>query len=186
MLNHVNSASNAAVLDAMDVQEKDIVLEVGFGGGALMKNLIRHTPCARLIGVELSNDMIDRAERMLRKLRPGFPVELKHGAADSLPVEDGLCSKICSVNTVYFWPSLQAGLLELRRVSKTGATLVLGYSIGNGPNNESYRARGFRFYSAEELRSAAVDAGFRLKNHLMLQENDQSDFMVDTFIAGND
>ena len=96
------------------------VLEVGFGPGTLAETLARAG--YRVTGVDVSAVMVAQARRRCRGLAG---VDLRQGDATALPFAEGSFDGACSVNSVHHWPSVIAGLCEIRRVLRPGATLVL-------------------------------------------------------------
>jgi ubiquinone/menaquinone biosynthesis C-methylase UbiE len=67
-----------------------------------------------------------QASRRNRAAIAAGRVELRVGTADRLPYPDGHFSKACAIHTVYFWPSVEAGLREIRRVLAPDGRLVVG------------------------------------------------------------
>jgi SAM-dependent methyltransferase len=53
--------------------------------------------------------------------------DFREGAVEAIPFEDGHFGKVCTVNTVYFWKSLDAGFAEIRRVLSPGGRAVVGF-----------------------------------------------------------
>ena len=44
-----------------------------------------------------------------------------------MPFNEAAFDKICTVNTVYFWTSLEAGFAEIYRVLKSGGRAIVGF-----------------------------------------------------------
>ena len=44
-----------------------------------------------------------------------------------MPYADGTFDKVCTVNTLYFWPSPLENVREMRRVMKPGGRLVVAF-----------------------------------------------------------
>lgn len=57
-------------------------------------------------------------------MREGRAV-LRPGTAAALPFPDAHFTKACTVHSLYFWPSVEKGLREVRRVLAPGGRLVL-------------------------------------------------------------
>jgi SAM-dependent methyltransferase len=53
--------------------------------------------------------------------------EFREGAVETLPFEAGAFQKVCSVNTIYFWSSLEAGFGEIHRVLSPGGRVAIGF-----------------------------------------------------------
>jgi ubiquinone/menaquinone biosynthesis C-methylase UbiE len=52
-------------------------------------------------------------------------VELRTGTVSELPYPNAYFTKACAIHSLYFWPSVEAGLRELYRVLAPDGLLVL-------------------------------------------------------------
>lgn len=132
------------------------MLEIGFGGGGLLADIIR-TTSGRVIGVDVSGEMVSRAQRRFRGAERLFLVQASVAA---LPLESGSIDKACSVNNVYFWPDPEAALAELARVIRPGGTLSICFEPPEELRKWPGSRFGFRAYEAAELRGLMTKAGF--------------------------
>lgn len=108
-------------VDLLGVGADDDVLEVGFGTG--MGLALARARGARLVaGVERSESMVRAAHRQLGRRA----VDLRVGAAASLPWADATFSRALAVNGLHLWDWPLDGLREVRRVLAPGGRLVLG------------------------------------------------------------
>ncbi len=151
--------ANRLALEHLEVQDGDAVLEVGFGHGQTVRKLARRVPTATIAGVDPSELMVRIARRKCR----GYAgrLDLRVGFADSLPFEDNVFDRALSVHTTYFWPRLEPGLREVRRVLNDGGRFVLGFR----PADDQLAAASlppsvYTLHSIEEMKSALSLAGF--------------------------
>ena len=158
--NRVNAAGNTLVFDALCARDGEIIAEIGFGGGQLLLSLCQHYRHATVHGVELSDELLARMRAVQQRSGPDN-LELHAGSVESLPFADDSLDAIASVNTVYFWPSLNSGFVELARVLKPGGRLVLGYGSAQHLAQRGYRQRGFALHSPAELSAAASACGLQ-------------------------
>lgn len=99
------------------------VLDVGCGDGTLLyqfRNRFEH-----LIGLEYSSDRLAQASRKLGKLR--FQALL--GSAEAIPLAEGSVDRVICSDVIEHVPDVYAATLEMYRVLKPGALLVI-----NTPN----------------------------------------------------
>ena len=129
-LNKVNSGMNAFALDALGQSEGDRVLEIGFGGGALIGRVLADSNVAFVAGAEISDLAVKAAGKR-------FAPDVAAGRAafhicgeTSLPFDDGYFTAAVCVNVIYFWPDVPAMLDEVRRVLAPGGRFVLAYAEG--------------------------------------------------------
>jgi ubiquinone/menaquinone biosynthesis C-methylase UbiE len=137
----------------------DHVLEVGFGGGDLLRALLDAEP-AQLIGVDVSEPMRLRGRRRLAKEIASGRLHLLVGSAERLPLGDASFEKACSVNSLYFWPDLPAAMREFARVVKPGGRLALCFQTPEAVRNWPGHEHGFAAYDVEEVARAMECAAF--------------------------
>jgi phosphatidylethanolamine/phosphatidyl-N-methylethanolamine N-methyltransferase len=115
------SPGRAAAAKQLDLQRSDSVLEVGIGTGL---NLPLYPATTRLTGIDLSQEMLDKAvERVQSLAMPN--VTLKVMDATSLDFGDNDFDKAVATYTISAVPDPVAVLREMRRVVKPGGVLVI-------------------------------------------------------------
>ena len=124
LMNRLNAQLNAFAVRQLDLTPSDRVLEIGFGGGSL-PSLI--AAAAFVGGVDRSRDMVGRAKARFSKAVSAGRADFREGNVEELPFEASSFEKVCTVNTVYFWSSLDAGFTEIRRVLSPGGSVVIGF-----------------------------------------------------------
>jgi phosphatidylethanolamine/phosphatidyl-N-methylethanolamine N-methyltransferase len=111
----------SAAVRHLNLQPSDVVLEVGIGTGL---NLPLYPPRCRLTGIDLSQEMLDKAvERVQTLAMPN--VILKVMDATSMDLPDDAYDKALATYTISAVPDPVAVLREMRRVVKPGGTIVL-------------------------------------------------------------
>jgi phosphatidylethanolamine/phosphatidyl-N-methylethanolamine N-methyltransferase len=111
----------AAAVRQLDLKPNDLTLEVGIGTGL---NLPLYPPTSRLIGIDLSQEMLDKAvERVQTLAMPN--VTLKVMDATALDFADNEFDKALATYTISAVPDPVAVLREMRRVVKPGGVLVI-------------------------------------------------------------
>ena len=124
-MNRGNASMNAFAVEQLQLTSGDRVLEVGFGGGVTLPALMR--TAAFVAGVDPSKDMVARATRRYADAVKAGRGEFRLGNIEALPFGGGSFTKVCTVNTIYFWTSLDAGAAELHRVLTPGGRVALGF-----------------------------------------------------------
>ena len=115
------SPGRDAAIRQLDLQRSDSVLEVGIGTGL---NLPLYPPTCKLTGIDLSQEMLDKAvERVETLAMPN--VTLKVMDATSMDFGDDEFDQALATYTISAVPDPVAVLREMRRVVKPGGVLVI-------------------------------------------------------------
>jgi ubiquinone/menaquinone biosynthesis C-methylase UbiE len=146
---------NRLVLAELPPEPGERFLEVGFGGGDLLRSLLKED-AALVTGVDISEAMLARARR-----RFGNEVRLRRGSAEALPLDAGSVDKAYSVNSIYFWKDLAAAAHEFARVIRPGGALALCFQTPEAVRNWPGHVHGFAAYEPEEVSGRLEQAGFR-------------------------
>jgi SAM-dependent methyltransferase len=155
-LDRISGPMNRLALDEMRLQGREDVLEVGFGGGGLLKMLLRSTS-GQVVGADISKAMLVRARRRFRAEKR---LRLIEASADNLDLPEASIDKACSVNSLYFWPDPEAAVRELARVVRPGGTLTLCFEPPAELRKWPGHAYGLRLVEETELRGWMASAGF--------------------------
>lgn len=111
----------AAAVRQLALAPGDSVLEVGIGTGL---NLPLYPPAVKLTGIDLSQEMLDKAvERVQTLAMPD--ITLKVMDATAMDFDDNEFDKAVATYTISAVPDPVAVLREIRRVVKPGGLLVL-------------------------------------------------------------
>lgn len=159
-LNRTTADHTAMVFDDLQVASASRVLEVGFGGAALLERLCGAASTGFVAGVEVSKEMLAIACRRLGRFIDAGRLQVAETSVERLPYADASFDRACTVNTTYFWPDLDAGLRECHRVLRPGGRLVIGFVSPEDMRRDGFATQGFSLYSPEELATALVAAGF--------------------------
>jgi ubiquinone/menaquinone biosynthesis C-methylase UbiE len=159
-LNKANARMNQLTLEQLDVAAGDRILEVGFGGGHLLELILQVGPPAFLAGSDISSDMVQRASHRLRsEVRSGL-LELRCGDIEALPYSNGQFTKLCTVNTIYFWRDPAVALAECRRVLEAGGKILICFNSREDLEAWPIHKHGFRLYEVAEVEALLKQSGF--------------------------
>lgn len=153
-------------LEMMRMAPDENVLDVGCGAGWLSRILARGVPQGRVVGMDISNEMIHHAREA--------SVELENlvfvvGGVDEIPWEANFFSKAISVESSYYWPDPAKGLREIHRVLREGgsAWIVINYYRDNPHCHQWGTLLNIptHLLSADEWAALFRDAGFTDVEH---------------------
>ncbi|RCS31704.1 class I SAM-dependent methyltransferase [Rhodanobacter denitrificans] len=131
--NPVMQAEERAMLGLMPAALRGLaVLDVGCGSGRYMLHALRRG-AARVTGVDLSPQMLERAGAELAALHADAQVALVQGSLAALPLPDAQADLTVCGLVVGHLDDLGQSLAELRRVTRPGGTLLCSdvHPVGN-------------------------------------------------------
>src|SRR5579884_2659368 len=120
----------AWTIDLLHIQPTDTVLEIGFGAGEGVRLAALKACDGRVMGIDLSEDMVRVAKRRNARAVKAERVVLSQGTVTALPFQDQQFDKIMTIHTVYFWSEIFQALSELYRVLKPEGRVVITLSTG--------------------------------------------------------
>ncbi|WP_456378136.1 bifunctional demethylmenaquinone methyltransferase/2-methoxy-6-polyprenyl-1,4-benzoquinol methylase UbiE [Lutibacter sp.] len=121
----------------------DSILDIATGTGDLAINLTE-TKASKIIGLDISEGMLDVGRKKIKKLNLSNTIEMVLGDSEKIPFEDNSFDAITVAFGVRNFEDLEKGLSEIYRVLKTGGTFaVLETSV---PTKTPYK-QGYTFYS---------------------------------------
>jgi SAM-dependent methyltransferase len=151
----VHDFARVAILGSLGLGEGDALLDVGCGGGLLLRDAL--ATGAEVTGLDHSEDMVALAGERA----PGARVI--RGDAQRLPFADGEFTAVAMSVVFFFIPDQPRTLREAKRVLRPGGRLAVYTTApelrGTPAAPEPIASHG-RFHSDESLAALASDAGF--------------------------
>lgn len=158
LMNRTNAKMNAFAAQQLELKPVDRILEIGFGGGVNLPFLIQNA--AFVAGVDRSRDVVARAKARFSNLVMAGRATFREGNVEELPFEPSSFGKVCTVNTVYFWSSLDAGFQEIHRVLSPGGRVVVGFLPKEWMDRMAMPVNIFTARTPDEVIAALTKTGF--------------------------
>ena len=154
------------VLEKMRLAATDNVLDVGCGAGWLSRRLAKLVPQGRVVGMDISDEMIRHA----RRASVDFDnLMFIMGEVTEIPWEPNFFSHVISVESAYYWLDPAAGVRDIFRVLHEGgsAWILINYYRDNSYCHQwgELLAVVTHLFSAEEWAEHLRAAGFRHVAH---------------------
>jgi len=158
LMNRGNASLNDYALAQLELSARDSVLEVGFGGGALLSRLL--ATAAFVQGLDRSADAVAAARRKFSGSVRSGKARFDEGAVEAIPLPDASIDKAITVHTVYFWRSLDEGMGQFARVLRPQGRLVIGFLPKKHMDDMNMPAEIFTPREPEDIVLSLRRAGF--------------------------
>jgi ubiquinone/menaquinone biosynthesis C-methylase UbiE len=120
MLSPVNAKITEVVYQRLRLKPKERVLEIGFGNGRLLHDLLSCADELSYAGVDIAETMVADANAFNANLVAAGRAAFRLASAEALPFPDRSFDKVFAVNVIYFWREPLRPLGEMRRVLRPG------------------------------------------------------------------
>ncbi len=153
------------ILQELALTPDDVLIEVGCGGGALLKEALKSN--CRAAAVDHSPEMVQLAQEVNHEAVAQGRLEVKQASADHLPFPDTTFTCAAMTGVLGFLPDPVTALREIHRVLVSGGRLVV---LGSDPKGRGTlaapepMASRLRFYTDGELKQLALEANFAVVN----------------------
>jgi arsenite methyltransferase len=117
-------------LDMMHIARDENILDMGCGAGWLSRTLARGVLEGRVVGMDISDEMIHHA----RAASADFDnLIFVVGQVDEIPWEANFFTRVISIESAYYWPDPVKGLREIYRLLREdgSAWIVINYYKDN-------------------------------------------------------
>ena len=146
-------------LNLVGIQDGWTMLDIGCGGGATLRRLLKRSKGAKVYGIDISEESVVKAKKVNIDVLDK-QVFIAQGSAENLPYADGMFDLVTAVETVYFWPRLPHCLQEVRRVLKSGGRFAIMVEVVDAGSMWTNVVERMTAYSPDELQEMLDEAGF--------------------------
>jgi ubiquinone/menaquinone biosynthesis C-methylase UbiE len=155
-----NAHLNSFVYELMSVQPDDQILEIGFGTGKLINKMVQQISNGCIVGVDFSDTMVSIAKKKNRKHIDKGKVKLFNGNFDEMTFGTDYFTKICSINTLYFWSNPKHTARKILAILKPKGRLVLAFEDIEQLKQRNLSSDIFHLYSKDSIQDLLISAGF--------------------------
>ena len=101
------------------------ILEIGYGGGSTIKNLLALNKHLEVHGIDISKESYRTAQRVHSdSIRKGS-VQLKIGNVENMPYQNNYFDRVFAIQTHIFWKDIKKSFQEVYRVMSSNSTLII-------------------------------------------------------------
>lgn len=138
-------------------------LDVGCGGGANVKRLLKRFDGAKVCGLDHSDVSVAKTLRHNRRAVKDGRCEVALGDVTAMPYADGVFDVVTAFETVYFWQPIGRAFAEIFRVLKEGGVFMI-CNDADGETSDwdeiEKQIGDMKVYTAAQLQNELERAGF--------------------------
>jgi ubiquinone/menaquinone biosynthesis C-methylase UbiE len=171
IMNIMNQKLYKSVLKNIKLETNNIILDIGFGNGYLIKKLFQKNIPIKIYGIEISNDMVNKVSLKNKLNIKNGKLTLLLENIEKTSFEDNTFDKIVTINTIYFWNNYEKCFSEIKRILKpNGIFLNLIYSK-EFLDKIIYTKYGFKKNNVEEIIKITNENGMKIIETIEVEKN---------------
>lgn len=151
-------------IEKLSIEKGDNILEIGFGNGAHISEILQGTEKTKYTGLDISETMVNLVKKEYAEEINLKQVVFHLGSSSEMPFSNDTFDKIFTVNTIYFWESPADHLKQIYKVLKPGAVFCLAFKSKFFMQNLPFVQHGFIHYDQREGTELLEAAGFKIIN----------------------
>jgi ubiquinone/menaquinone biosynthesis C-methylase UbiE len=171
IMNIINQKQYKAVLKNIHLKPDNVILDIGFGNGYLIKKLFEQNVPVKIYGIEISNDMINKVTVKNKWNIENGKLKLVLENVNKTSFEENMFDKIYTVNTIYFWNELDKSFSEIKRILKPDGIFINVVYTKEYLDKIIYTKYGFNKYGIEEIKKITKDNGMKLIETIEIKKN---------------
>jgi ubiquinone/menaquinone biosynthesis C-methylase UbiE len=159
-MNEGNLHMHQHFLEFLHLDDEDRVLEIGFGNGKFIPEILAKAQNVLYSGIDFSNTMVEEAIKLIEQEKLGVQAEVKLGSVSNIQYPENYFHKVITLNTIYFWPNPEEDAKEIRRVLKNQGELYVCFRPKEMAEKLPATQFGFKLYTLEDALNLLRNAGF--------------------------
>lgn len=122
-------------LSHLEIENGNILLDVGCGGGRTVSKLCECVGSGKVYGIDYSELCVEKSKKLNHKNVLCGKAVISQASVSSLPFEDDKFNAVTAVETYYFWPDKLGDLKEIYRTLKRGGKILLVFEMLKDESN---------------------------------------------------
>ena len=125
IMNIAHRGMNKWLIQTGAIEDGDIILDIGCGGGRTIQSLSKINRKGKIVGIDFSEQAVKDSAKVNQLDVASGKVIIKQASVSDIPFADAFFDKITACQTHYFWPDLANDVKEVYRVLKQGGQFII-------------------------------------------------------------
>jgi ubiquinone/menaquinone biosynthesis C-methylase UbiE len=171
IMNIMNQKQYKTVLKNINLEPNNIILDIGFGNGYLIKKLFKQNIPVNIYGIDISKDMFDNVISKNKQYVNNGNLKLFVEDIGKTSFENNVFDKLYTINTVYFWNGLEKCFSEIKRILKINGIFMNVIYTKEHLDKIMFSKYGFRKYSVGEMEKITIENGMEIIETIEIIKN---------------
>jgi ubiquinone/menaquinone biosynthesis C-methylase UbiE len=163
MMNYFNQGIITFSIDQIQIDNASLIVEVGIGSGKGISELLNRFPNAQVIGVDISDSMLERSRIRNKPAVNKGQLKLIKASIAAMDIESESIDTLFTINTLYFWNDPDLVCKELQRILRPGGDLLVSFNPSEDMRKDMYPSDIFTFYTVDEVKELLEKNNFQIK-----------------------
>lgn len=163
-MNESNASMIQWAIEKIALRDHDKVLEIGFGNGFHIYDLLESESSIRYTGLDFSNTMVEIVKKKYSSQIKSGRASFHLGTSTALPFATEAFDKIFTVNTLYFWDDPSVHLQQIYAALKPEGLFCIAFKSRSFMQHLPVVPYGFTLYNQEEVVTLLKANGFVIKD----------------------
>lgn len=166
LLEKGNVQANLKTIESLEITDNDTVLEIGFGPGAALNQILTMNGKCIVKGIDFSEVMHEKARKKNCDFITEGRLELIKGDFRTADLKNDGYNKIFGVNVIYFWEDVKAAAEKLLKILKVNGKVAFFMSDKKDLERVGItRTDVFNKYDIDQVENTFRNAGFSNVRH---------------------
>ena len=177
-MNKNNTDYYTKTIDLLNIVDNDHVLEIGCGAGQALKMISEMNKKCRLVGIDFSKFMINKAIRLNQENITSGRMKFIASDFESYKFETTY-SKAFLINVIYFWNNISINLRKIYDVIHNDGFVIIYMSSPERLNQIPFAVDSvFNKYSIEYVKSQILEVGFKKVECVIVLKNNLETYFI--------
>ena len=158
-MNRQNRRIYEKTVEIISIKNGESILDLGCGNGYVL-NMIAQKHKGHFTGIDVSESIIASAKKRNRDYVESGKMQFDCQNLNKMGFADCTFDKAYTINTVYFWESLEDSMSEIKRVLNHNGVFYNTLFSNETLDRFSFTKNGYRKFSQEQLTKAGTNTGF--------------------------
>ncbi|MDB5013295.1 MAG: class SAM-dependent methyltransferase [Daejeonella sp.] len=164
IMNEGNAGMYQLTFEMLGLEAKYRVLEIGFGNGKFIPELLSLADNVYYVGIDYSDVMVESASKLIEETHISN-AEVIQASVSEMPFPDGSFNRAFTINTLYFWPDPEKDIMEIKRVLAESGCFCMAFRPPEVLEKTGLINHGFKSYSLAQVIDLFTVAGFKNISH---------------------